>query len=58
MYQTILQKINAVSDANTPLLIAIDGRCASGKTTLSSYLQKELNCNVIHMDYFFLRQNK
>ncbi len=55
MYQTILQKINAVSDANTPLLIAIDGRCASGKTTLSSYLQKELNCNVIHMDYFFLR---
>ena len=42
MYQTILQKINAVSDANTPLLIAIDGRCASGKTTLSSYLLSKM----------------
>lgn len=55
MYQTILQKINAVYNTKSPLLIAIDGRCASGKTTLSNYLQKELNCNVIHMDYFFLR---
>ena len=36
-------------------LVAIDGRCASGKTTLSSELQNLLDCNVIHMDHFFLR---
>lgn len=38
-----------------PLLIAIDGRCAAGKTTLSGRLEEELYCNVIHMDHFFLQ---
>ena len=37
------------------VLIAIDGRCASGKTTLANRLQEELVCEVIHMDSFFLR---
>lgn len=37
------------------LLIAIDGRCAAGKTTLAANLQEKINCNVIHMDHFFLR---
>lgn len=34
--------------------IAIDGRCASGKTTMASMLEKVLNAGVIHMDDFFL----
>lgn len=38
--------------------IAIDGRCASGKTTLASELQQELACAVIHMDDFFLRASQ
>ena len=37
------------------LLIAIDGRCAAGMTTLASILQEKLDCNVIHMDDFFLQ---
>jgi len=37
------------------LLVAIDGRCASGKTTLAKCLQKIYGCDVIHMDHFFLR---
>lgn len=37
------------------LLISIDGRCGSGKTTLAEALRKKLNCTVIHMDDFFLR---
>lgn len=36
-------------------LIAIDGRCASGKTTLAACIQELSGCNVIHMDHFFLR---
>lgn len=40
---------------NKTVIAAIDGRCASGKTTLSKYLKKEYDCNVFHMDDFFLR---
>jgi len=46
------REIEARND--TRLLIAIDGRCASGKTTLALGLQQALGCNVIHMDHFFL----
>lgn len=44
------------SDRN--IIIAIDGRCASGKTTFSEYLKKHLDCNVIHLDDFFLQPHQ
>ncbi len=34
--------------------IAIDGKAASGKTTLAKQLSEIYDCNVIHMDDFFL----
>lgn len=37
-----------------PQVIAIDGRCAAGKTTLAKRLSEELAAPVIHMDDFFL----
>lgn len=37
-----------------PFILAIDGRCASGKTTLAGELQKRQACNVIHLDDFYL----
>lgn len=42
------------------VIVAIDGRCASGKTTMASELIESLgaegfSCNLIHMDDFFLR---
>lgn len=37
------------------VVIAIDGRCASGKTTLAQKLAEELDANVFHMDDYFLR---
>ena len=37
------------------ILVAIDGPCASGKTTLAAELSARLSCPVIHMDHFFLR---
>lgn len=37
------------------LLIAIDGPCASGKTTLGQIISELYDCNVFHMDDFFLR---
>lgn len=36
-------------------IVAIDGRCGSGKTTLAARLQADLGCAVFHMDDFFPR---
>lgn len=41
-----------------PVLVAIDGKCASGKTTLGYYLQQIFDCNLFHMDDFFLQAHQ
>ena len=55
-------KLSAViSDAltqKTPLLVAIDGRCGAGKTTVAARLAEKFGCNVIHTDDFFLAVKK
>ena len=51
---TVSEIIDSIQK-ESPIIIAIDGRCASGKTTLAMELQKRMDCNVIHMDHFFLR---
>lgn len=40
---------------NGEAIIAIDGGSASGKTTLASVLSELYDCNIFHMDDFFLR---
>lgn len=50
---SILQKIQGYS--KSLLLIALDGRCGAGKTTLAARLQEKTGCNIIHMDHFFLQ---
>ena len=53
-YDRLVQAIRArLTDA--PVLVALDGRCGAGKTTLARRLQTELGCRVFHMDDFFLR---
>ncbi|MCM1182436.1 MAG: uridine kinase [Roseburia sp.] len=47
--------IRSLPETGRPRIIAIDGRCASGKTTLAEQLREVLDCTVIHMDEFFLR---
>ena len=37
------------------VIIAIDGNCTAGKTTLAGQLSEMYDCNVFHMDDFFLR---
>lgn len=39
---------------NERKIIAIDGRCASGKTTLASYIAEHIPCDIVHTDDFFL----
>lgn len=57
-YVNIIPVLAAIDRAmrNTlPLRVAIDGPCASGKSTLANALHEIYACPVIHMDDFFLR---
>ena len=40
------------------IIVAIDGPCASGKTTLAQALKNTLDCNVIPVDDFFLQPHQ
>lgn len=44
----------AAGDGTRPTVIAIDGRCASGKTTAAELLRGVLGASVVHVDDFFL----
>ena len=43
---------------NGNLIVAIEGGCGSGKTTLAGNLQQIYDCNVFHMDDFFLQPHQ
>ena len=57
--QSILEmmktQIDALLEEKESVLVAIDGKCTSGKTTLAAKLAQLYDCNVFHMDDFFLR---
>ena len=48
-------QIDALLSTGKQIVVAIDGKCTAGKTTLATILEKEYDCNVFHMDDFFLR---
>ncbi len=54
----IISHTKKILEAKKNVIIAIDGRCASGKTTLADAFSKRIGCNVIHTDDFFLRPNQ
>ena len=53
--QQIQKRIDALLVQNDSVIIAIDGPCTAGKTTLAGKLAERYDCNVVHMDDFFLR---
>lgn len=57
--ETVLEYIRGYRRrGGSSVLLALDGRCAAGKTTLAAALKEKTGCNVIHMDDFFLRPNQ
>ena len=62
--EAVFSKINAkLKEKDTPVIIAIDGMCAAGKSTLARelqqyYEQEKIAVNVFHMDDFFLRKEQ
>jgi len=54
----ICESIGQLLREKERILIAIDGRCGAGKTTLAAALAHTLSCTVLHMDDFFLRPHQ
>ena len=48
-------RIDDLMKTGKQIVIAIDGNCTAGKTTLAAVLKNKYDCNVFHMDDFFLR---
>lgn len=53
LYFPVIAAVSQRLQSQAAVCIAIDGRCGSGKTTLSAMLQKLFGCNVFHMDDFY-----
>ncbi|MFA7572386.1 MAG: hypothetical protein WCY24_01570 [Lutispora sp.] len=54
-YSEILNRVNALLSEGREITVAIDGNSGSGKSTLSSLLGNIYDCNIFHMDDFFLQ---
>lgn len=50
----LLQKASQITTSNFAKVIAIDGRAASGKSTMADDLKLILGAGIVHMDDFFL----
>ena len=53
--EQITGQIDLLLERIETVVVAIDGSCTAGKTTLAAFLANRYDCNVIHMDDFFLR---
>lgn len=53
-----LMRAEKVVAAGKPLTVSIDGMCGAGKSTLGSLLSQIYDCNLFHMDDFFLRSEQ
>lgn len=53
-YDSLIEQLHILLLEKSPIVLAIDGMCGSGKTTLAEYLTTIFDATVIHMDNFFL----
>ena len=54
--ESVIQaRVDALLRTSERVLLAIDGNCCAGKTTLSQRLGSLLNANVFHLDDYFLQ---
>jgi len=51
----LFSSIDKLMHEKSQILIAIDGDCAAGKTTLAGLLAQVYDCNIVHIDHFFLQ---
>ena len=58
MNKELIKKIDDLLSKNERVIVAIDGFCTAGKTTLSNKLKELYNANIFHCDDFFLKKNQ
>lgn len=49
-----LDRIRGIMEEKGRAVVAIDGRCASGKTSFARLIDGLFPCNILHMDDFYL----
>lgn len=54
LFAPVLSRVEALLKTTPRALVAIDGRSASGKTTLAALLGRTFPCTVLHMDDYYL----
>ncbi|NMD39084.1 MAG: uridine kinase, partial [Christensenellaceae bacterium] len=54
MFNILQFDIEEFLKQNKKTIMAIEGRAASGKTTLANFLGKKYNATIFHIDDFFL----
>lgn len=54
----LLLEVSALLFLQQPLVLAIDGRCGSGKTWMADVIGSVFPCRVIHMDDFYLPMDR
>lgn len=54
-YEIVFKEIDFLIASKDKVLVAIDGHSGAGKSTLSEVLGGQYDCNIFHMDHFFLR---
>ena len=57
-YIMLFTEIERLLREHDTVTVAIEGKCTSGKTTLSNYLKEIYDCNVFSMDSFFLQKHQ
>ncbi|NLY71646.1 MAG: uridine kinase [Clostridiales bacterium] len=51
----VFERIDSLIQSKDLVMVAIDGNSGAGKSNLASIIEKEYECNVFHMDDYFLR---
>ena len=54
----ITSVLDRLREEGRPLLMCIDGRCTSGKSTLARILAERTDANVVHADDFYLQPHQ
>ena len=54
-FEALVRRVEELLARQGRVLTAIDGRCGSGKSTLSALLAARWDCTLVHADDFFLR---
>lgn len=58
VYFQVLAAVHKLISKGKSVIVAIDGRCGSGKSGLAQVIQRVFPCNVFHMDDYYLPLEK